>query len=94
MYARVVRFTDVTAETIDRVKAQVEEAGGPPPGVRSTSMKLFYDADQETAVFTGFFASEQDMRDADQIFEAMDPGDTPGVRASVDHCEVVIEREA
>ncbi len=31
MHARVVRFTDVTQETIDRVIAQVEESDGPPP---------------------------------------------------------------
>lgn len=94
MHARVVRFTDVTQETVDKVKAMVEESGGPPPGVNATSMKMLFDADQGTSIFVAFFETEQDMRDADPVFQQMDPGDTPGTRASVDLCEVVIEREA
>ena len=94
MYARAVRFTDVTQERIDAVKARVDEAGGPPEGVRSTGMKLLYDADQSTAIFIGFFASEQDMRDADEILRNMDASDTPGTRASMDQAEVVMERDA
>ena len=94
MYARAVRFTDVTQERIDAIKARVDEAGGPPEGVRSTGMKLLYDADQSTAIFIGFFASEQDMRDADEILRNMDASDTPGTRASIDQAEVVMERDA
>lgn len=94
MYARAVRFTGVTEETIADVRARVEESDGPPPGVKATGMKMLYDAEQGSALFIAFFANEEDMRDADRIFEAMDPGDTPGSRASVDRCEVVIEREA
>ena len=93
MYARVVRFTDVSPERIDQIVARVEENDGPPEGVKSTGMKLLYDAEQSTAVFVGFFANEQDMRDADAIFEQMDAGDTPGSRASIDRTEVKIERE-
>ncbi len=94
MHARAVRFTGVTDETIANVRAQVEASDGPPPGVNATAMKMFYDADQGTALFIAFFANEEDMREADQILRAMDPGETPGTRASVDQCEVVIEREA
>jgi len=94
MHARAVRFTGVTQETVDREREQVESSDGPPPGIKATAMKLLYDADQGTAIFVSFFANEQDMRDADRVFEEMDPGDTPGTRASVDRSEVVIEREA
>ena len=93
MHARVVRFTDVSSEAIEAIKARVEEQGGPPPGVNATGMKLFHDADQSTAIFVGFFANEQDLRDANEVFDQMDASDTPGSRASVDLCEVVIERE-
>ena len=93
MHARVVRFTDVTPETIAKVTSNVEESDGPPPGVESSGMKLLYDADQGTAIFVGFFDDEQKMRDADAVFEAMDTSDTPGTRASIDRCEVKIERE-
>jgi hypothetical protein len=94
MHARVVRFTDVTPETIAKVVARVEESDGPPPGVDSTGMKLFYDESQGTAVFVGFFEDEEKMRAADEIFQQMDASDTPGTRASIDRCEVKIERSA
>ena len=93
MHARVVRFTDVSPDRIEAIKARVEEQGGPPEGVRATGLRLLYDADQSTAIFVGSFANEQDLRDANAVFEQMDPGDTPGSRASVDLCEVVIDRE-
>jgi hypothetical protein len=94
MHARVVRFTDVTPETVQKVVARVEESDGPPPGVDSTGMKLLYDESQGTAVFVGFFETEDKMRAADEVFEQMDASETPGTRASLDHCEVKIEREA
>ena len=80
MHARVVRFTGVTPERIAEVTARVEEADGPPPGVDSTRMQLLVD-------------SEQKMRDASAVFEQMDPSETPGTRASVDLCEVKLERD-
>jgi hypothetical protein len=49
---------------------------------------------QGTAVFVGFFESEDKMRAAEQVFEQMDASETPGTRASVDNCEVKIERDA
>jgi len=94
MHARAVRFTDVTPEQVEAVRSRVEESDGPPPGVESSAMKLLYDADQGTAVFIGFFDTEQQMRDADAVLRAMDVSDTPGTRASIDQCEVVIERSA
>ena len=94
MYARAVRFTDVTQERIEQIRARVDESDGPPPGVNSSAMKLLYDAEQSTAMFIAFFDSEQDMRDADEVFRNMDSDDTPGTRASIDQAEVLIEREA
>ncbi len=94
MYARAVRFTDVTPDRIDAIKARVSEAGGPPEGVDSTGMKLLYDSSQGTAIFVGFFDSEDKMRAAGAVLEAMDTGDTPGTRASIDQCEVALEMDA
>jgi hypothetical protein len=94
VYARAVRFTDVTPENIQNVVSRVEEAGGPPPGVESSGMKLIYDESQGTAVFIGFFESEEKMREAGQVLADMDTSDTPGTRASVDQGEVKIERDA
>ena len=94
MHARAVRFTGVNDQTIANVRAQVEESDGPPPGVKATAMKMLYDADQGTALFVAFFANEEDMREADRVFDEMDTGDTNGARASDERSEVLIEREA
>ncbi len=92
MYARVVRFTDVSPERIAEVVSRVEESDGPPPGVDSSGFKLFVDEAQGTAIFVGFFETEEKMRDANAVFEQMDASQTPGTRASVDLAEVKIER--
>jgi len=92
MYARVVRFTDVTPERIAEIVAQVGESDEPPPGVDSTGFTLFVDEAQGTAIFVGFFETEEKMRDASAVFDQMDSSETPGTRASVDLCEVKVER--
>jgi hypothetical protein len=94
MHARVVRFTNVTPERIEAVQKRVEEAGGPPEGVESTGFKLLHDDSQGTAIFIGFFDDEQKLRKSSEVLEAMEPGDTPGERASVDLCEVKVEGDA
>jgi hypothetical protein len=91
MYARVVRFTDVTPERIGQVVAAVEESDGPPPGVDSTGFQLLVDEANGTALFVGYFETEQKMQDASAVFEQMDAAETPGTRASVDLCEVKAE---
>jgi len=94
MYARVVRFSGVSKEGIETVLAQIEASDGPPPGVDTRRMQLLWDADQETSLFIAWFASAEAMAQADEFFSAMDRGDTPGNRVSVDMAEVMIEREA
>jgi hypothetical protein len=91
MYARVVRFTDVSPERINEIVPRVEESEGPPPGVDSTGFQLLVDEGQGTAIFVGYFETEEKMREASAIFEQMDPSETPGTRASVDLCEVKAE---
>ena len=94
MHARVVRFTDVTPERIQEIKARIDEADGPPPGVDSSSMKLLVDESQGTALFIGFFDDEEKLRQGSEVLDAMDASEVPGTRASVDLCEVAIERSA
>jgi len=91
MYARVVRFTEVSPERISEIAARVEESDGPPPGVDSTGFQLLVDEAQGTAIFVGLFETEEKMQDASAVFEQMDPSETPGTRASVDLCEVKAE---
>jgi hypothetical protein len=91
MYARVVRFTDVTSEHISEIVSRVE-VEGPPPGVEPSGIELFFDEAQGSAIFVGYFETEEKMRDASAVFEAMDPSQTPGTRASVDLCEIKLQR--
>jgi hypothetical protein len=94
MYARAVRFTDVTSDRVDAIINRVEAEDGPPPGVDSVGFKLLVDESQGTAIFIGFFETDEKMRQAAEVLEAMDAADTPGTRASIDQCEVKLERDA
>ena len=91
MYARVVRFTDVSAERIEQLLAAIRESGGPPPGVSISRLQLLFDAEQGTAVVLQYFDSAQDMATAAQVFAAMDASDTPGKRVAVDTCEIKLD---
>lgn len=91
MYVRVVRFTDVTRERVDSVVARVRAADGPPPDVPTTGLQLLFDESQGTAFAVQLFDTEDDMRQGDAAFGAMDPSDTPGTRVSVDMCEVELD---
>jgi hypothetical protein len=94
VYVRVVRFTDVSAERIAGLQARIAESDEPPPGVPMTGLKMLYDEAQGTAVVLQHFATAQDMDAGAQAFSAMDVAETPGTRASVDMCEIKLEREA
>ena len=65
MYARVVRFTDVKSDQIDRIKGEIEGGDGPPPGVNAKGIRVMVDESQGTAVVVLFFDSEEDMKQAD-----------------------------
>ena len=94
MYVRVVRFTDVDPERMATLKANVDQAEGPPPGVNSTGLKVLVDESQGTAVVLQYFPTAEDMEAGARVFAAMDASETPGTRVSVDMCEVKIELEA
>ena len=93
MHIRVVRFTDVSPERIEQLTARIEESDGPPPGVPSTGVKLLFDEAQGTAVVLQFYETADDMSAGEAVFNAMDAGETPGTRASVDRCEVKVEKD-
>ncbi len=91
-FIRVVRFTDVTADSVETVVKLIAEADGPPPGVTSTGITLAFDEAQGTAVVLQAFATAEDMAAAEALFDAMPPGETPGTRATIDRAEIAIER--
>jgi hypothetical protein len=92
MYVRSVRFTDVSTERMQQLLARVEESDGPPPGVPATGLEVLFDEAQGTAVVLQRFESAEDMEAGAKVFSEMDPSETPGTRASVDMCEVKVER--
>ena len=94
MFIRVVRFTGVEQEDIDNIKSRIESNDGPPEGVPSTGIKFLHDASQGTAVVLQYFNSMEDLEQGAAVLGAMDASETPGTRASVDACEVVVETEA
>src|SRR3954447_26308735 len=91
MYARVVRFSDVTPEHADQIASEIKSGDGPPPGVPAKSVTMIYDADSSTSVVVVTFDSEQDMKTGGEALDAMDTSDTPGSRVSVDTGEVKAE---
>jgi hypothetical protein len=92
MHVRAVRFTDVSAERMQGLLARIEESDGPPPGVPATGLKVLFDSAQGTALVLQSFESAEDMEAGARVFSAMDPSETPGTRASVDMCELQLER--
>jgi hypothetical protein len=93
MYVRVVRFTGVGAERLEATLTRIREAGGPPPGVEVTGLKVLFDEDRGTAIVLQEFATEEAMSAGAQVFGSMDSGETPGDRASVDMCELKLDLE-
>jgi hypothetical protein len=52
---------------------------------------ILHDPDQRTAVVIQLFETSDDMAAAEGPLNEMDPGDTPGTRASIDRCEIKAE---
>jgi hypothetical protein len=94
VYVRVVRFTGVNSERLEELLAGIKEAGGPPPGIPTTGLRILLDQDQGTAVVEQYFATAEDMEVGGQAFSAMDSDETPGTRVSVDMCELKLEVQA
>ena len=92
MFARVVRFNEVTAERVESLAARIDETG-PPPGMPIKKLQMIFDQAQGTAVVLQFFDNEEDLRAGAETFAAMDASETPGSRVSVDSGEVRVERE-
>jgi hypothetical protein len=91
VHVRVVRFTDVDPDRVERLVSRIDESAGPPEGIKTTGLQMIFDNDQRTAVVLQLFDTAEDMRDAEAAFDAMDPSETPGTRASIDRGEVKLD---
>jgi hypothetical protein len=94
MYARVVRFTDVDPDHLAERLADIESSEGPPVDIPAKGLQILHDPDQRTAVVIQLFDTGDDMAAAEGPLDAMDPGDTPGTRASIDRCAIKAELAA
>ena len=91
MHARVVRFTDVDPDHLANRLADIEASDGPPVDIPAKGIQILHDPDQRTAVVIQIFETADDMATAEGPLNDMDPGDTPGTRASIDRCEIKAE---
>ena len=91
MHMRVVRFTDVDPQRVEKLVSEIDASAGPPEGIKATGLQMVLDGEQRTAVVLQFFDSAEDMRDSETAFDAMDPSETPGTRASIDRGEVKLD---
>jgi hypothetical protein len=91
MHMRVVRFTDVDPQRVEQLVSRIDASSGPPEGIKATGLQMVVDEDQRTAVVVQVFDSAGDMRDSEAGFDAMDPSETPGTRASIDRGEVKLD---
>jgi hypothetical protein len=92
VHVRVVRFTDVDPGHANALLTRIEEADGPPPGLPAHRFTILHDEQQGTAVVLQYFDTAEDMHEAARALDAMDASETPGRRASVDTCEVKLDR--
>jgi hypothetical protein len=91
MFARVVRFTDVDSGNLSKRLGEGQDRGGPPVDIPARQVQILHDEDQGTAVVIQLFETADDMAAAEGPLDSMDPGETPGTRASVDRCEIKAE---
>jgi hypothetical protein len=91
MYARVVRFTEVDPDHLAGRLDDVRSSEGPPVDITAKGIQILHDPEQRTAVVIQLFETADDMASAEGPLNDMDPGDTPGTRASIDRCEIKAE---
>jgi hypothetical protein len=91
MYARVVRFTDVDPDHLASRLAEIDASGRAPVDIPANGIQILHDPDQRSAVVIQLFETADDMSAAEGPLDQMDPGETPGTRASIDRCEVKAE---
>jgi hypothetical protein len=90
-YARVVSFEGVSKSRMDEMSQRIREDERP-EDIPASEIVVLHDADREKALVLVFFETEDDYRRGDAALNAMDPGETPGRRTSVEKYEVALRR--
>jgi cyclopropane fatty-acyl-phospholipid synthase-like methyltransferase len=84
-------FRNAGLSNVETLVSDIDGSSGPPEGIKATGIQMVVDKDQRTAVVVQYFDSAEDLRDSEAAFDAMDPSETPGTRASVDRGEVKLD---
>ena len=93
-WSRVATF-EADDASIDAVVQEINSADGPPPGVAGTRITVLADRSAGKLVIAVRFGSEADLQAGEKVFAAMQPPDSGSMRrVSVDHYEVLLERDA
>jgi hypothetical protein len=93
-YARVVTF-DADAAGLDAMINEISSSDGPPEGVNAKRLTVLADRAAGKVLIAVRFGSEDDLKKAAAVFEAMSPPSGSGVRrVAVDAYEVVLDRDA
>ena len=80
--ARVVEFEEVPKDRVDEMKQRMQ-GGEPPEGLPAMEFVWLHDPDGQKSLVIQFFETEDDLRRAAEVLEAMPAEDTPGRRTSV-----------
>ena len=91
--ARVVAFDGVDQERVNQLKSQIE-SDPRPEDVPATEIVMLHDSSANRSLVILFFDNEEDYQRGDAALNAMEPGDTPGRRASVDRYDVAFRQQA
>lgn len=91
--ARVVSFEGVSKDRMDEMRRQMED-GERPEGLPASEIIALHDAEGETSLVILFFETEEDYARGDATLNAMEPGETPGRRASVTRYDVAVRMTA
>lgn len=93
MIARVVTWEGGDPEAIRRAAADIgsRAATGPPEGVRSSGFTMLVDPEGGRTLMIGLFETQEDLRDAEPVLDAMDPGQGLGDRGQTRAYDVAVE---
>jgi hypothetical protein len=97
MFARVVRWENGDAASLEESAAGIREdtGKGPPPGVPATEFLLLQDTAAGKTIAVMLFETEEDYEQGDATLNTMSPpGAGMGDRVSVEKYEVAARLEA
>lgn len=92
-YVRVVTF-EADDDAIDALVARIAADDGPPEGVEAKRIRVLADRAAGKVVVAVSFGSEENLKQASEVFEQMSPPESSNIRrVAVDAYEVLFDHE-